>query len=136
MNRLYTFVAMAVMCLFVTSGTALAQDPEVLVVSVPFEFVVAARTMPPGKYRIDRISLDMRSGLIISGQESSAIVLPLAVDAGSATNSALDFERIGDKYLLTKVETPDHAYALAVPPAMTALVQVRDHTDAVHAGTK
>jgi|ERR1700677_173080 hypothetical protein len=137
MNKIYVFAAMAVMCLFVTDRAALAQDPPLLIVSVPFEFVVAARTMPAGSYRVSRISFDAHSGLVISGQGGSALVLPVAVDDGSAAQSgSLDFERIGDKYLLAKVETLDHAYAVAVPHATTMLVQVKDHINAAFASAK
>ena len=137
MNKICVFAAMAVMCLFVTDRTALAQDPPLLIVSVPFEFVVATRTMPAGSYRVSRASFDAHSGLIISGPESSALVLPIAVDDGSAMQSgALDFERIGDKYILAKVETPDHAYAVAVPHATTMLVQVKDRVNVASAGAK
>ena len=137
MNKTYMVVATAVMCLFIMGRTALAQDPDALVVNVPFEFVVAARSLPPGRYRIERISFDAHSGLIIKGQDSSALVLPIAVDDGSVTQSAaLDFERIGENYVLAKVETPDHAYDLAVPRSTSALVKVKDHADEVHGGTK
>src|ERR1700678_1055750 len=138
MNKMYVFAAMAAMCFFATDRTALAQDPPLLIVSVPFDFVVAARTMPAGSYRVSRVSFDAHSGLMISGPEKSALILPISVDDGSAAaqTGALDFERVGDKLLLAKVETPDHAYAVAVPHASTMLVQVKDRVGAASAGAK
>src|SRR5271156_1982571 len=135
MNKIYVLAAMAVMCLFATDRTALAQDPPLLIVSVPFEFVVAARTMPAGNYRVSRVSFDTHSGLMISGPEKSALILPISVDDGSAAaqTGALDFQRVGGRFLLAKVETPDHAYALALPQATTTLVQVKDRVGAASA---
>jgi hypothetical protein len=137
MRKSYTFVVMAMICLFGMGSIASAQDPEIVVVSVPFEFVAAGRTMPAGTYRISRLSLDVHSGLIISGQGSGALVLPIAVDDASAPQpAALSFDRVGEKYILTKVETTDHAYTFAVPRGMTMSVQVKDRVNAVSAGSK
>jgi hypothetical protein len=137
MKKTYVLAVMAMMCLFGMGKTAVAQDPEALVVNVPFDFVAAARSMPAGTYRVSRIALDAHSGLKISGQENSAFVLPIALDDASGEQSdSLNFERVGNKYILTKVETPDHAYTITVPRPMTTLVQVKDRTDAVSPGTK
>jgi hypothetical protein len=137
MRKSCMLVAMAVVCLFVMGGIASAQDPDGVVVSVPFEFVVAGRTMPAGTYRVGRLSPDVRSGLIIGSQGSSALVLPIAVDNASAAQpAALSFDRVGDQYILTKVETTDHAYTIVVPRAMAMSVQARDRGTAVSAGSK
>jgi hypothetical protein len=137
MRKSYMFVVMAMICLFGMGSIASAQDPEALVVSVPFEFVVAGKTMPAGNYRVGRLGLDVHSGLIIRSQGSSAIVLPIAVDDDSTPQPAtLSFDRVGDQYILARVETTDHAYTVTVPRAMTMSVQVRDRGTAASAGSK
>ena len=137
MNRSNRLVVVATMCLAVMCGIARAQDPEGVVVTVPFEFIAGAKAMPAGTYKVGRISNDVRSALILSGQENSAFVLPIVVDDASAVHAAaLDFERVGDKYFLNKIETPDRIYTVAVPRAMTVVVQVKDRGDAVSVGTK
>jgi hypothetical protein len=136
MKRSYVLVVMAMMCLFVMGRTAGAQDPESVIVSVPFDFVAGARTMAAGTYKVERVSFDAHGGLIIGSRENSALVLPIAVDDASGVQTAsLKFERVGDEYILAKVETPDRVYTIAIPPAKTMLVQVKDHKDAV-TGTK
>ena len=74
---------------------------------------------------------------MIRGQENSTLVLPIVVDNVSAAQpAALDFERVGDKYILSRVETLDHVYTFRVPRPTTMLVQVKDHGEAVSVGTK
>jgi len=137
MKRSYLSVVIAMMCLLVMGGTAGAQDSEGIVASVPFEFVVGATTMPAGSYKVMRISRVASSPLVIRGQENSTLVLPIVVDNVSAAQpAALDFERVGDKYILSKVETLDHVYTFRVPRPTTMLVQVKDHGEAVSVGTK
>lgn len=137
MHKSYMFVVMAMICLFGMGRVASAQDPEGVVVSVPFEFVAAGATMPAGTYRISRLSVDTHSGLIVRSLGSSAIVLPIAVDDAAAPQpAALSFDRVGGKYILTKVDTTDHAYIVAAPREMTMSVQVRDRGTAMSAGSK
>ncbi|MGA2647429.1 MAG: hypothetical protein ABSF15_22205 [Candidatus Sulfotelmatobacter sp.] len=137
MNKSCVLTVVAMICLVVMGGTARAQDPEGIVVSVPFEFIAGTKTMPAGTYKVGRISTDVRSALILSGEESSALVSPIVVDDASGVQpAALNFEQLGNRYFLSKVETPDRVYTIAVPRAMAMLVQVKDRGDALSAGTE
>ncbi len=48
MNKSYFAVAIAVICVLGLGITSHAQDADVLVVDVPFDFVMASTTMPAG----------------------------------------------------------------------------------------
>src|ERR1700728_4155187 len=106
MKRVYMVIVMAMLFLLVMGRTAGAQDSEGVVASVPFDFVVGVRTMPAGRYTVARISRDVYSPLEIRSQQSSALVLPIVIDNVSASRpAALDFERIGGSYILSRVDT-------------------------------
>lgn len=136
MKKSYVAVAIALMCLGVMGGAAQAENQDVVVAQIPFDFVVGRTTMPAGSYRVSRIAADARSGLIISNHKNSAMVLPFVVDDSSGEQPAqLNFAHVGDKYILTQVETPDHLYTVGRPRAKTMLVQVPDRSNAVSGGT-
>ncbi len=80
--------------------------------------------MPAGRYTISRVST-VRSGLVIHSSDEGTIVLPIAVDEPSARQAELSFEHVGDKYFLSKVETPAAVFTIAIPRAMTRLAQVK-----------
>jgi hypothetical protein len=104
-------------------------------VTVPFEFVVTgSKTMPAGTYRIDRVSPDSRSGLIIRSYDSSVLLLPIAVDEASAEQGKLSFEHVRDKYFLSKVGTPVGVYTIETPRTISKLAQSKDHDTASSSG--
>jgi hypothetical protein len=118
-------------------GTAHAETQDAVVARVPFDFVVGVTTMPAGTYRIARISANPYGGLVVSKRDDSALVLPIVVDeATDPENAQLDFARVRDHYILTQVETPNHVYTVARPPARTMLVRVPDTGNGVSGGTK
>ena len=103
--------------LFGIGTTARAQDADRAVVSVPFEFVAGGVTLPAGKYRVSAIDVSVGRELAIRGSgKDSAFLLPTAFDGASANQSSLRFERVGDKYFLSKIKTLDGVYTMARPP--------------------
>jgi hypothetical protein len=136
MKRLYV-VALAVMaCLGSLSSTACAQDQDAIVARVPFEFVAGARTMPSGVYSIARLTHDAHTGIAITSRDKSALVLPVAVDQASPQHTAaLDFEHVGDKYILSGIQTLDRTYVTAAPRRLATIVQVNGNANATAGGT-
>jgi hypothetical protein len=53
-------------------------------------------------------------------------VLPVVSDGIPAEHVGLIFERVGDKHLLNKVETPGGSYTILTPRAMTRLARVNE----------
>jgi hypothetical protein len=137
MKKSHVLVAIALMCLSVMGRVAQAQQQDVVVAQVPFDFVVGTTTMPAGSYRVGRLSVDAHSALLISNHNNNTMVLPIFVDDSSDVQAAqLNFAHVGDKYILTQVETPDHLYTIAKPRARTMLVHIPDRGNATSGGTK
>lgn len=121
MNKTYFAFAIAVMCILGFGLSAHAQDSEAIVVSVPFEFVAGAGTLPAGTYRVGRLSQESRSVLALQGDTKTIFVLPKAFDEPSSTEAMLTFEHVGDKYFLGKIETPSGVYKLSTPRPFMAM---------------
>jgi hypothetical protein len=135
MNKLYVTALLTLTCLCGSVVKARAQDPEGVVVKIPFEFVAGDRTMPAGTYIVGRISSDSHAGLAIRNYENGVFVPATLVETASAQPPALSFEHVEDKYFLSKVETPGGIYTIPVPRAISALVQVRDHSSVSASGS-
>jgi hypothetical protein len=136
MKTLYFTLALAVMCVFGLGGSSHAQEPDAIVVTVPFDFVVGTRTMPAGRYDVGRlVSNDQRSSLVLRGDGRSAIVLPTAVDETSTFQANLTFQHLGDKYFLDRIKTPAGIYTIATPRPMTVVAGTTDKNAASAGGT-
>jgi hypothetical protein len=128
MNKSYLTIVLTLTSLLGLGISARAQEAGGVVVTVPFEFVVGgSKIMPAGTYRIERASLDARSGLIIRSYKNGAVLLPIAVDKASADEARVNFEHIGDKYVLSKISTPTGVYTVETPRAITKLAKSKDH---------
>ncbi len=127
MKKSYLTVVLTLTSLLGSGMSAHAQDTTRVTVTVPFEFVAGSKTLPAGTYSIGRVSPDSRPGLIVRSYGNSVLVLPIAVDEASAEQAKLSFEHVGDKYFLSKVETPVGVYVIETPQTITKLAQTKDH---------
>ena len=108
---------------------AKAQVPDQIVVTVPFEFVVAGKTLPAGTYRVNRVSDDKWDGLVFSNFENRAgvIVRPTEVQSASADQSKVSFEKAGDEHFLIKIQTGDNLFIIPVSRAAVLLASGKSH---------
>ncbi len=106
MKKSYFAAVLTLTCLLGVGISAHAQDTEGVSVKVPFEFVAGGATLPAGTYTVGRISADASSGIAIRNYGHGAFALPMVVDGTPAKALKLSFERVGDKYFLTEVDTP------------------------------
>ena len=122
-------VVLIMTCLLGLGMSAHAQDTSGVVVKVPFEFVAGGKTLPAGTYTVGRLSPSIHPALLIESQDNGAfaLVLPTVPAGDSAGHTELNFERVGDKYFLSKVETPAGVYTILSTRAMTKLAQMNDH---------
>jgi hypothetical protein len=95
-----------------TKGQAVDQ----IVVQIPYEFVVAGKTLPAGTYRVDRLRNSVARALVLSSFENreSAIVIPTEVESSKADKALVTFEQVGGELFLSKVETGDKIFTLTV----------------------
>ena len=124
MNKSYVTAVLTLTCLFGLGITARAQDPDAVVVRVPFEFIAGGATLPAGEYRVSRANPGVNRELAIkSYDKGSAFVLPQAFAEGTAERRTLDFENIGGRLFLSKIQTLDGVYTIATPQPMTNLAR-------------
>jgi hypothetical protein len=123
MKKSYLAAVITLTCLLGPSLSAHAQE----VVTVPFEFVAGAETMPAGTYTVGCVSPDSRTALILRSEDAGVFLMPIAVDEASVEQGKLSFEHVGDKYFLSKVETPAGVYIIETPQAITKLARMKDH---------
>jgi hypothetical protein len=120
-------IVLTLTCLLGLGISARAQDVDKVAVNVPFEFVAGGQTLPAGTYSVSRVSDQAFPALLIRSDDNSAVLLPMFFDGTAADQPDLRFERIGDKYFLSKIETPAGVYAIRTPKAVTRTAQVKDH---------
>ena len=135
MKKSYLTAVLTLTCLLGVGVSARAQDTEGVRVNVPFEFVAGGATLPAGTYTVGRVSLEPYSSIAISGYGHGALVLPIAIDGPRAEQPKLSFEHVGDKYFLSKVDTPGGIYTFALPRVMVALAQMKDQGTMSSGGT-
>ena len=116
------------------AGFAVAAKAQVvldqIVVTIPFEFVVAGKTLPAGTYRVNRLSEDKWAGLVFSSFENraSAIVHPMEVESAPGDKAHVSFETAGDEHFLSKIETADNVFTIPVSRAAMLLASGKSHT--------
>jgi hypothetical protein len=128
-------VVLTMICLLGLGAGARAQDAGKVVSNVPFEFVVGGVTLPAGVYTVGKASTEAYSGLVlIRSQDKGALLLPIAFDEAPAGRAEFDFEHVGDRYFLSKIETPQGVYTFRTPRAITKVAQVKDHGTVTYSG--
>jgi hypothetical protein len=97
--------------------TANSQAIDQLVVNIPYEVVVAGKTLPAGTYRVNRVGDQDERGLVISSFENREAVLFHSSEVGDRTRlkrPAVSFQQVGGRHLLCKIETAEHAFTIPV----------------------
>jgi hypothetical protein len=108
----YSIFALVLLAFAGTAVVAHAQEEGKVVVSVPFDFFAGTKMLPAGKYTVSRSSFETNSPLIIYGNGNSAFVLPVAFDDVPVDNVRLNFDHVGDAYLLSEVKTQLGTYSI------------------------
>jgi hypothetical protein len=97
--------------------------------------VAGGETLPAGMYSVSRVSTEAQPDLLIRSDDKSALLLPIVFDGVPAEQAKLDFEHVGDRYFLSKVETLAGVYRIGIPPAMTRVAQTKDRGAMPSSGT-
>jgi len=137
MKKLCLRIAVALVSFAGLGITAKAQVVDQVVVTIPFQFVAAGKTLPAGTYRVNRVADDKWAGLTFSSFENraSAIVHPIEVESTSEVESTPDgkahlgFETAGGEHFLSKIETADNVFTIPVSRAAILLASEKSHTD-------
>ncbi len=105
--------------LFSVAGLGVVAEGQVrdqIVVTIPYEFVVAGKILPAGTYKVNRVNDTDPRALILSSLENraSAFVLPTEVENSHADKAEVSFEQVGGERFLTKIETAEHRFTISV----------------------
>jgi nitrate reductase beta subunit len=95
-----------------------AQAIDRIEVKVPFQFVAAGKVLPAGKYTISR-ALEANGGrvLLLTSFENraSVFIMPSQFESDPSEKVSLTFKQVVDHYVLTLIQTGDHAFTAPVP---------------------
>ncbi len=119
----YARIIVAVTLLFGLSVAAKAESETGIVVTLPFQFVVRGKTFPAGTYTAKQVSIDRLGALRLSNRASgtSVFVLPNEVEDASAFMPRVSFQRVGEHYFLSTIQTADDVYNF--PISRSALME-------------
>jgi hypothetical protein len=104
--------------LFCCTPRASAQDLPRIVIDVPFEFVVNGKTMPAGRYRVQKPLPDSDCVFYISkegGNEGTSFATNAAVDISAPNKAALIFHHYGSQHYLAEVLTGSNNTGYRLP---------------------
>ena len=137
MEKQYAQILLTMACFLGLGVAAQAQGQRELTVTVPFDFVAAGKTLPAGKYTVNRVSEDVFGGLAISNYENrlSVIVLATQVEGDPVDDAKVSFKQIGDEHFLNKIETANGIYSIPVALPTTVVGRVSQHQGIPAAGT-
>ena len=118
MKRLIGFLSVSTLA--VALAAPLAAQTIRVTATVPFEFMVAGRSMPAGDYTVERA----HSTAAIRVSNGSTGVLSLAMNSSAspqeqAGQALLIFHRYGDQYFLSRIVDGNRATGLELPASRT-----------------
>lgn len=125
------------------AGFAIAahgQAVDHVVVNIPYAFVAAGTTLPAGSYEVRRASNrpESRTLLLSSyNNRGSALVLPFEVENARDRKPQVSFQRVGNQFVLSKIQTAENVYAISisVPSPETHLALGKSHDGASGSGS-
>jgi hypothetical protein len=111
--------------------TAKGQAVDHLVVNIPYEFVVAGKTLPAGTYRVSRINDKDERQLIISSFENREAVMVISNEVSPihTESPSLSFEQAGGEYFLSKIATAEHVFTIPVSKRAVLEAIAKTHGD-------
>jgi hypothetical protein len=131
MKDLCIRILSAVFGLAALAITAKGQAVDHLVVNIPYEFVVAGKTLPAGTYRVSRINDKDERQLIISSFENREAVMVISNEVSPihTDSPSLSFEQAGGEYFLSKIATAEHVFTIPVSKRAVLEAIAKTHGD-------
>ncbi len=127
MKKQYASILLTITCFLALGVGAEGQAQREVVVTIPYEFLAAGKTLPAGTYTVSRVSENTLGGIIISSYEnrSSVFVIPNYFESHEVDNVKVSFKQIGEAHFLSKIETANGVYSIPVPRSATVVARVR-----------
>jgi hypothetical protein len=137
MKKLYMRILIALIGVAGLGAAAQGQVVDQIVVDVPYEFVVAGKTLPAGSYKVNRVSSADVRVLVLTNIENSAsaIVLPTQVESHDTTKASISFEQVGEEHFISRIETAEHSFTISVSRSETLEAAARSHSGTSASGS-
>lgn len=131
MKKHFARIATAFFGFAALATAAKGQLMDQVVINIPYEFVVAGKTLPAGTYRVNRVSdFDQRELSLSSFENRAAVfVLPSEVESARADKPGFTFQEIGGQHFLSKIETADHVFAIPVSKSAVQEAAMKSHPE-------
>ena len=128
----YTRIMVAVTLLFGLSVAAKAESETGIVVTLPFQFVVKGKILPAGTYTAKQLTNERFGVLRLSNRANgtSVFVLPNEVENASAFMPRVSFERVGEHYFLSAIQTADDVYNFPISRSALMEAAAKSHDTA------
>lgn len=122
-NKLFLRISLILAAFAGLTITTNAQEPDRVLVKVPFSFVAAGETHPAGEYKVIRLSDEGARVLLLINVENRADTVMLLPESQETAHgkSQLSFATVDNQHYLSRIETADHTYNLSVPQTDTLL---------------
>ena len=106
-----------------------AQVLDQIEVNIPYEFVVAGKTLPAGTYRVVRLSINNPRALMLNSLETRASALVFATQVENSHNDKrkVSFEQVGGEYALSKIETANRLFKIPISRSEILEAAARSH---------
>ena len=117
MNNHYWRWLMALVGFAGLAMAAQAQEVDHVVVTIPYEFVVAGTTLPAGSYEVRRASSRIESRILLLSSynnRASVLLVPFKVENARNDKPEVSFERVGDQYVLSQIQTAQNVYEISI----------------------
>jgi hypothetical protein len=133
----YARLLVAITFLFGLGVAAKAETPPEIVVTLPFGFVVGGKTLPAGTYTVSRWSGDKFGSLMLTshGNRASVFLLPSRIERASADKPQVSFQRVGEQYFLSTIQTTWDVYHIPVSHSAIMADAVRSGNNASASGS-
>jgi hypothetical protein len=137
MRKQYSRILIALIAVAGLGIVAKSQVLDHVVVTIPYEFVVAGKTLPAGTYRVNRVFDSNERAVVLNSFENraSAIVLPSEVASAHADKARVSFEQVGDQHFLSKIETGDTVFTIPVSSSAIMEAAAKSHGGASASGS-
>jgi hypothetical protein len=137
MRKLYMRILIALIGVAGLGVAAKGQAVDQIVVNVPYEFVLAGKTLPAGSYKVNRVSNSNVGVLVFTNIEnrSSAMVLATQVESNDTDKASVSFEQVGEEHFINKIETAEHLFTISVSRSEILEAAARSHSGTSASGS-
>jgi hypothetical protein len=137
MKKLYMRILIALIGVAGLGVAAKGQAVDKIVVNVPYEFVVAGKTLPAGSYKVNRVSDSIVGALVLTNTENraSAMVLATEIKSNVTEKASVSFEQVAEEHFINKIETAEHSFTISVSRSEILEAAARSHSGTSASGS-